>query len=111
MRISWLTAMGLLFLVGTIISLTLEGQYLDTGDTSIFWNIVHPTFTNYTNPLLAIGGFFIWMLDWARALWKMLWWDYSFFTGSYEVFRYVGLAVSVGFVVSIVLAIRGTGSS
>lgn len=111
MRISWFTAIGLLFLVGTIISVTLEGEYVGADTSNVFYSIMNPEFMEYTNPLTAIGGFFVYVLTWVKGIWKMLWWDYSFLTGSWELLRYAGWAISTAFVIGLVMAIRGVGSS
>lgn len=36
----------------------------------------------------------------AQAFWQWLTWDYSFFYGSWEMFRYLLMTISFGFVVS-----------
>lgn len=111
MRISWFAAIALLFILGTFISVTLEGQFIGADTTSVFYDIMNPDFMEYTNPLTAIGGFFIYVLAWVKGIWAVLWWDYSFFTGSWVVLRYVGWAISTAFVIGLVMAIRGVGSS
>jgi len=111
MRLSWMTGFALLYLVGMIISLTLEGQYLGVDEANVFYRVMNPNFGSFTNPISAIGGFFIMVWTWIQALWAILTWDYSFLRGSWEVLRYVGWAGSLAMVVSIVLAVRGVGSS
>lgn len=111
MRISWFTGITLLFLIGTVISVTIQGQYFGESEANIFYKLINPTFTSFTNPLTAVGGFFLWVLDWIKALWVLFTWDYAFLTGSWYMLRVAGWAVSVSFVVGIVMAIRGTGSS
>ena len=111
MRISWLSGFGLLFFFGMIISLTIEGQYFGATEANVFYRLMNPDFGSFTNPLTAIGGFFILVWTFVQALWAILWWDYSFLTGTWEILRYAGWAVSIAMVVSIVLAVRGTSSS
>jgi len=101
----------MLFLIGTIISLSLEGQYAGTGMTDTFFRMMRPSFGSFTNPLAAIGGFFIMVWAWIQAFWAVIWWDYSFLTGVWEILRYFGWCLSIGVIVSLVLAVRGTGSS
>ena len=111
MRTTWVVGIAMLYLVGSMMSLTLEGEYLGTGVTDTFFRIMRPEFATFTNPLTAIGGFFVWVWAWVQALWAMFSWNYAFLTGYWEVLRYVGWCVSMGVVVSLILAIRGTGSS
>jgi len=111
MRTTWIVGLCMLFFIGTGISLTLEMQYAGTGVIDVFFALMKPDFSSFTNPLTAVGGFFIMVWDWIDAMWKVLWWDYSFFTGSWEILKYLGWCVSIGLIVSIVLAVRGTGST
>ncbi len=111
MRTTWIVGITMLFFLGTAISLTLEKQYAGTGIIDTFFTLMRPDFSSFTNPLTAIGGFFIMMWDWIKALWSVFWWDYSFFVGSWEILKYLGWCVSIGIIVSIVLAIRGTSSA
>lgn len=111
MRIAWMTGLVLLYVIGMVISLTLEGEFLGSSETTVLYRLMNPEFGSFTNPLSAIGGFFIMIWNWIQAVWDILTWDYSFFRGSLETFRYVGWAGSIAMVVSLVLAVRGTGSS
>lgn len=111
MRISWLTGLALLYLGGMLISLTLEGQYIGADEANVFHGLLNPEFGSFTNPISAIGGFFIAVWGFIQALWAMFTWNYSFLDGPMEIFRYVGWAASIGMIVSLVLAVRGTGSS
>ena len=111
MRLPWMTGFALLCLVGMIISLTLEGQYLGENEHNVFWAVMSPDFGSFTNPISAIGGFFIMVWDWIKAVWAILTWNYSFLEGSFKILRYIGIAGSLAMVVSLVLAVRGTGSS
>ena len=111
MRIWTVIFFALAYSIGTFISYTIEGQYLGSSFTGTIDQALHPAFVSYTNPLTAIGGFFIMLWDWVQVFWAFASWKYSFFTGAWEIFRYAGWALSVGFIVSLVLAVRGTGGS
>lgn len=101
----------MLHLLGTAISLTLEGQYIGAGLVDTFFRVMRPEFGSFSNPLIAVGGFFIMVWAWVQALWAVFWWDYSFLTGYWEVLKYAGWCISIGVVVGIVLAVRGTSST
>ena len=111
MRVSWTAGFGLLFITGMLISATMEGLYMSSDTSNIFYQVMNPDFGSFTNPLTAVGGFFIMVWVWIQALWAIFWWDYSFLSGSWEILRYFGWAVSLAMVVSIVLAVRGTSSA
>ncbi len=111
MRTTWIVGIVMLYLLGAVISGTLELEYVGAGTTGTLFDLIQPDFASITNPLTAIAGFFIMLWGWIQALWKVFWWDYAFFTGNWEILKYFGWCVSIGIVVSLVLAVRGTGSS
>ena len=121
MRITWLVGLAILWLIGTLISLTLEGSYIgqeaqyDTngvqiGTVSTLDKLMSPEFSEMTNPISFVVGVFNIVWDYLGAIWNMLWWDYAMFTGVWAIFKYVGWCISLGVVISLVLAIRGTSS-
>jgi len=89
--------------------MTLEKQYAGTGLVDTFFALMRPDFTAGGN--IPIVGFFIVIWEWIQALWSVFWWDYSFFVGAWSILKYLGWCVSIGIVVSIVMAIRGVSSS
>lgn len=128
MRITLLIGLAMLWLIGTLISLTLEGSYLGqeaqyeiqmihgvptqvrVGTTSTLDKLMKPEFSEMTNPISFVVGVFNVVWDYVGLIWNMLWWNYVFFTGAWEIFKYFGWGISLGVVVSLVLAIRGTSS-
>lgn len=109
MRMSWLTAFVILYIAGIVISLTLEGKYITSDEANVFHTLMKPEFGNFSNPLAAIGGFFKFTWVFLRALWTVLWWDYSFLTGPWEILRYVGWAGSIAMIYAIIQSLRGGG--
>lgn len=109
MRTSWTVAILMLFFFGTAISMTLEKLYAGTGIADIFFVLMRPDFT--AGGGIPIIGFFIVVWEWIQALWSVFWWDYSFFVGVWAIFKYLGWCLSIGIIVSIIMAIRGVGSS
>ena len=121
MRITWLVGLAILWLIGSLISLTLEGSYIgqeaqyDTngvqiGTVSTLDKLMSPEFSEMTNPISFVVGVFNIVWDYLGIIWNMLWWNYAMFTGVWAIFRYVGWCISLGVVISLVLAIRGTSS-
>jgi len=105
MRQSWTTMIILLFLGGTIISLGVQGLFFGADETTVFYTLVH------VDALASIGNFFTAVRAFVGALWAALSWDYSFLKGDFQILQYAGWALSIGFIVSFIFAIRGTGSS
>lgn len=121
MRITLLIGLAMLWLIGTLISLTLEGSYIgqeaqydisgnQIGTVSTLEKLMAPEFSEMTNPISFVVGVFNIIWDYVGILWNMLWWNYAFFVGVWSIFKYVGWCISLGIVVSLVLAIRGTSS-
>ena len=44
------------------------------------------------------------------ALWNMFWFNYGYLSGDFLIFKYILWCISLGFIFSIGLAIRGTSS-
>lgn len=121
MRIFMLVGLAMLWLIGTLISLTLEGSYIGQeaqyddlgnriGTVSTLDKLMTPEFSEMTNPVSFVVGVFNVVWDYLGVLWNMLWWDYAMFTGVWSIFKYFGWCISLGVIVSLVLAIRGTSS-
>ena len=121
MRITLLIGLAILWLIGTMLSLTLEGSYIGqeaqydesgniVGTVSTLDRLMSPDFSEMTNPVTFAIGVFNIVWDYIGILWNMLWWNYVMFTGVWSVFKYFGWCISLGVVVSLVLAIRGTPS-
>jgi hypothetical protein len=122
MRVFLVIGLAILWLIGSMISLTLEQTYIgqeaqfdnsgnQIGTVSTLDQLMSPQFAQITNPVTFVVGIFNIVWDYLKALWNMLWWNYAMFTGVWSIFKYVGWCISLGVVVSLVLAIRGTGSS
>ena len=121
MRITWVVGLAILWLLGTLISLTLEETYIgqeaqydmngnQVGTMSTLDQLMSPSFSEMTNPVSFVIGVFNVVWDYLKVFWNMFWWNYSFFTGVWTIFQYVGRCISLGVIVAFVLALRGTPS-
>lgn len=121
MRMTWVVGFALLWLIGSLISLTLEGTYIGqetqfdsggnpVGTVSTLDKLMRPEFSEMTNPISFVVGVFNIVWSYLGAIWNMLWWNYAMFTGVWSFFKYIGWALDLSIVVSLVLAIRGTPS-
>jgi len=124
MRITLLIGLAMLWIIGSLISLTLEGSYLgqdaqwamdgtdrvEVGTISTLDKLMRPEFSEMTNPISFVVGVFNIVWSYLGVIWNMLWWNYAMFTGVFSVFKYIGWCISLGVVISLVLAIRGTSS-
>jgi len=104
----WIISLATLFLAGTIISGILEQSYLGTSDAGMF----HDLLSKYKE--LSWNFLTIISVAWSYIVlvWKMFWWDYSFWYGSWEIIRFFCWTISIGIIVSLILSItRGTSSA
>jgi len=104
----WIIALATLFLAGTIISGILEQSYLGTSDAGMF----HDLLSKYKE--LSWNFLTIISVAWSYIVlvWKMFWWDYAFWYGSWEIIRFFCWTISIGIIVSLILSItRGTSSA
>jgi len=119
MPIKWTVSFSMMFLLLTIISGAMEMTYVTDAETSVFWSILHPELGS--GPGSSLPGFigdivgtitsvFTVVIDWVYALFHMFTFDYAMFQGPWIVARLFFLSISVGGVVSLVMAIRGTSS-
>lgn len=112
MRTGYIIFIMIVFLSGTIISQTLEYQESLTSAncTTTFNVLLQPGFME--TGAVPIIGFFIVAWEWIKVIWNALTWNYTFLIGTpWEILRYFGLAISIGIVVGIVFAIRGSSST
>jgi len=88
-------------------------QYYGSGDIGLFHDLLT------THKEISFGNPFTGFLtliqagwDYLVLVWRLFWWDYAFFYGTYEIIRILCWTISVGIVVSLILAVtRGTSSA
>ena len=111
MRTSWVVMLGIIYIIGTVISLGIQAQYpTDVG--SPFYTIMSVDWASFSNPLGALTGFFTLIVGAVQAFVGILVWDYSFLVGEYMIFRYIGWVFSATMILILILSlVRGTSSS
>jgi len=111
MRSARLEMMGLIYLVGVLISLAIQTQFPTEAGNS-FYTIMNIEWAQFANPLGAITGFIPVTEAIIEAVIGVLIWDYSFFTGGYVIFRYAGWVFSAVLVLTMILSfVRGASSN
>ena len=112
MSTKWLIGLATLWMICTITSLFLEAQQYGTGQLTTLYALLSPDFPSLSNPIGLIIAVISVAPEYLDYLWDLLWWNYSFFTGGWEIVKYVFFfPLSVGLVVSLILAfVRGVGS-
>ena len=113
MKTSWLIGFFFLMIGASLISGIIELQYLGgaAGTVGVFEKIFSPGVVS-TSTVMGINfGFLTTTMTFLTGLWEAFWFDYAMFIGAYVIVRYLFIAVNLGIIVSLVLALRGTASS
>ena len=114
MKMSWLIGITSLFIVLSLISGVIEGVYLGGAeDTQTVLESLFSPATPSTTTLLGIDVTALaatW--NWFTALFGLLFFDYAFFDGEWQIIRWIiFIPVGLATVISIVLAlVRGVSS-
>ena len=111
MKTSWLVGMVMLFVFCTIQSGISEETYFGGGAGTIWKAITSFQTIDIANPLSVTFGVGIAVYDFFKGLYQILTWDFSMFQGVWAIFRWVFMGISVGMIVSLLLALRGTTST
>jgi len=102
MAAKWLIGLSMLFVLLTITSGIIEQTYLGTEQAGTLWQLMSSfkamQWSSFSSIIVAAGAL-------ATALYKMLIFDYAFFTGVWVIFRVLFVSVSVGIGVSFILSV------
>ena len=108
MHPKWVIGLGIIFVISVITCMTLETQ---SGEVSIISNAMSSwQGLEFSNPVQAGWSILMGIGTFLGTVWKIMTWDYAFFTGYWVWFRFLFMAISLGVLFSILLAVRGTSS-
>ena len=111
MRTAWLIGFAMLYVTLTVISGIDEGTYFGgTGVATIWKGVTVLKVVDFTNPVTGVWGVLVALKDLLIGLLEILTWKFSFFQGKAIIFRYVLGSISLGVLVSLIMALRGTTS-
>ncbi len=119
MKMGWVVGLWMVFIGGAFLSGILEMQYLSGSGSysasSIFNNLMTVPAVPDTGLLgfvETIGAIVVVTWNWVLAFINALFWNWTFLQGSWAIVKWILLyPLSIGCVVSLVLAIRGSSSS
>lgn len=95
MSTRWIMGLAVLFFFLSMLSSIIEGLYMTEGTTVTLYSVMqHIKGINLANPFGAAYDIVIGVKLFLQALWVMFIWDYSFFTGTWEIVRYFLMTVS-----------------
>lgn len=111
MKTSWLIGMGVIFVVLTVIDGIAGGTYLGGGAGTMWAAMSGFQAIDVTSPVGVATG--ILMNLWAilAAIFDILTWNFPhIFAGVWQIVRWTLFAISLGIIVSLLMALRGVGS-
>lgn len=107
MRVGITIAFCLMWFFGNFFSGILEGTYIGSSHGSVLFQFLTPGYFDFTNIVTGFGTILKLGGDLLETFWTTITWNYSFFYGEYIIFRYIGLCISAGFAIYMVLGIMG----
>jgi len=103
--------MGMIYVILTVVSGISEGTYFGGSGVGTIWSAMTGfQAIDVTNPLTAVGGILIQVWQILVGIFEILTWKFSFFVGVWQIFRWVLCAISLGIIISLIMALRGVSS-
>lgn len=111
MRTAWIIGMAMLYVILSVVSGIDEGTWFGgTGVETLWSGFTTLQVVDFTNPITVVGGVLVALKDLMVGLFEILTWKFSFFVGPFMIFRFILSSISLGIMVSLLLALRGTSS-
>lgn len=113
MAVKWPVFIIMMYCIGVVVCGVIEYFYFTQGATDSLFNLMNSVHgISFTNPLTALTDILIGVWSITQIFFHMLLWDYSFFTGGFEIVKYIVFwPLSIGFFLSLILAVKGTSSA
>jgi len=114
MKTSWFIGLFTLFIVLSLLSGIMELAYLGGSEdhSNVISTLMTAQIDTSTGLLGIVWSSLVLTKDIIVAIWSALWFDYAFFTGQYQIIRWAFfIPLSIGLIVSLLMAIRGTSSA
>ena len=111
MKTSWVIGITMIYVILTVISGISEGTYFGGTGVATIWDAMTSFKTiDFTNILTAVVDVLVYTGDLFVGLFEIFTWKFSFFVGVWAIFRWIMFSISLGIIVSLLLALRGTSS-
>lgn len=112
MRPGWIIGLAMAFILLHLVNGVCEMTFMTGNTESIFNGVIGQTQIVTESSNYLTGAYNVLVLGWEvlKLLWAMFWFDYAFLTGDWIFLRFIFMTISVGLIVSLVLAMRGTSS-
>jgi len=109
----WLVALMTAFIVLSLLSGIIEQEYLGNSTAGLLSQVItRPEVTEVNNPLTFVATFVTQIWQILKVVWQAFTWDYAFFDGYWAIVRYaIFMPISVGMIVSLLMALRGVSSA
>jgi len=111
MRTAWIVGLAMAYVILTVISGIDEGTYFGgTGVATIWSGFTALEVVDFTNPLSVVFGVLVALKDLLIGMFEIMTWKFSFFVGPFVIFRFILGAISLGVMVGLIFALRGSSS-
>ena len=113
MHPKWIIFFITSFVLMTVLSGIIEMSYFGVSEQGTLQSILNEfSKLAFNNPVVGLASILIGFWNVLRLLFIALIWDYSFFTGQWQIVKYAFFfPISIGFVVSVIFAVRGTSAT
>ena len=109
MKPGWVTGIVMLYVVLQMVCNICElTTPLTSGDTSHLQALMNPEIPSYSNPIGAVGAYVSVPFIWIWHFLNILFFNFSFFTGSWVYFKYIFFwPISIGAIYGLISWLRG----
>lgn len=112
MKTSWMIGMVMIFVACTVLDGIPAGTYFGGGAGTIWTAVSSFKTIEIANPVSLAFGLALAVWEMIVGIFQILTWNYpNIFVGAWAIVRWVLFGITVGMVVSLLLALRGTSSA
>ena len=88
----WIAFITFSYFCSVLICMVLEGTYFSSSETSLWNDLAKPIVTIKVGGLIPIPSF---NLDWIRGIYRSMTFQYSFYSGGFEIVRWLWIIIFV----------------
>jgi len=111
MATKWLIGMAMVYVTLAVVDGIAGGTYLGGGVNTLWSVMTGFQAIDVTNPLTAVGGVLIQTWQILVGIFEILTWNFPhIFSGVWAIVRWVLCAISLGIIISLIMALRGVSS-
>jgi len=111
MPIKWTAALMLGFFIFSLLGGIISGIYSGSHTIQVLENLKDCfSLSEINNPLTAPLVIFMKAVQFFKIIWDILWWNYFPFSGYWVIFQWILRCVSIGLIIALLFALKGTAT-